>query len=221
MALIRRIMSYGQCEVFTYLSYKEMNRWITDAHKADAFTRAFGGEEWRTCINLDERERRQKLLQLYKDALKKEDRGNVKYVVSFLMFDKNRSPLYWLLFCTNSIRGLEEMKKAMWHADRTGEFRFSDNDAPRQLRLLNESFDPAWLAEELRSRLAGRTMFAIEVKEFVLVETPCYLFKKALSKLESDGTAKVIAAPVGRKAGKYPDDLLNAIQLRFDNRLFG
>lgn len=109
----------------------------------------------------------------------------------------------------------------MWYADKTGEFRFSDNDAPGQLRLLGDSFDPAWLAEELRSKLAGRTMYAIEVKEYVLVETPCHLFKAALAKLESENAAKVIAAPVGRKAGKYPDDQLNKIRLRFDNRLFG
>ncbi len=203
MALIRRIMSYDQCEVFTYLSYKDMNRWIIDPHKADAFTRAFGGEEWRECVSLPERERRQRLLELYKAALKNENRGDVKYVVSFLMFDKNGSPLYWLLFCTNSLRGLEEMKKAMWYVDKTGEFRFSDNDAPGQLQLLKESFDPAWLAEELRSRLAGRTMTAMEVKEFVLVETPCYLFKEALRKLESNKTAKVIAAPVGASRARF------------------
>ena len=220
MDLIQRIMSYGQCEVFTYLSYKEMNRWITDPHKADAFTRAFGGEEWRQCIPLPEHERRKKLLDLYQIALRMEDRGNAKYVVSFLMFDKNGSPLYWLLFCTNSIRGLEEMKKAMWYVDKTGEFRFSDNDAPDQLKLLNESFDPDWLAEELRSRLAGRTMTAMEVKEFVLVETPCHLFKSALSKLEADNAAKVITAPVGRKSGKYPDDQLHDIRLRFNSWLF-
>jgi hypothetical protein len=136
------------------------------------------------------------------------------------MFDKNGSPLYWLLFCTNSLRGLEEMKEAMWHVDKTGEFRFSDNDAPGQLRLLKESFDPAWLAEELRSKLAGRTMTAMEVKEFVLVETPCYLFKPALRKLESDKTMKVVAAPAGRRPGTYKNDQLDDIRLRFDNPLF-
>jgi three-Cys-motif partner protein len=51
MDLIKRIMSYPQCEVFTYLNYKDMNRWISDPAKAAAFTRAFGGEEWRKCID--------------------------------------------------------------------------------------------------------------------------------------------------------------------------
>jgi len=38
MALISRILKFGQCEVFTYLDYKDMNRWITDPSKAVAFT---------------------------------------------------------------------------------------------------------------------------------------------------------------------------------------
>jgi three-Cys-motif partner protein len=218
MNLISRILSYPQCEVFTYLSYKEMNRWISDDHKSEAFTRAFGGEEWRMARTLPERQRRQHLLASYKDALRA--RAGAKYVVSFLMFDQNNSPLYWLLFCTNNLRGLEEMKKAMWFVDKTGSFRFSDSDEPAQLKLLEQCFDQSWLAERLRSDLQGRTMTASEVKEFVLSETPCYLFKTALSALEADKAAAVIDSPAGRKPGKFPDSDLGAIKFRFGKPLF-
>ena len=218
MDLIKRILSYGQCEVFSYLCYREMNRWITDPHKAPAFTRAYGGEEWRECIQLPERERRQKLLDLYKAALR--SKGGAHYVVSFLMFDKNNTPLYWLLFCTNNSRGLEEMKRAMWSVDKSGEFRFSDSDNPAQLKLLNESFSQSWLAGELLSRLAGRTMTGTEIKEFVLVETPCYLFKDALKSLESAKKIAVVASPTGRKPGTFPGEKLLDIHVRFPSSLF-
>jgi len=218
MNLIARILSYPQCEVFTYLSYKEMNRWITDERKSDAFTRAFGGEEWRECIDLPEQQRRNQLLEKYKAALK--SRAEAKYVVSFLMFDRNNLPLYWLLFCTNNLRGLEEMKKAMWAVDKTGEFRFSDRDDPKQLQLLHQSFDDHWLADELRTRLKGRTMTAAEVKEYVLAATPCYLFKTALKSLELSEDASVIHAPIGRRKGVYKDEHLNEIQFRFQHKLF-
>jgi three-Cys-motif partner protein len=92
MDLVARILSYPQCEVFTYLNYLEMNRWISDPHKAEAFKRAFGGEEWRGSVSLPEHERRQHLLDTYKTALR--NRGGAKYVVSFLMFDLNNRPLY-------------------------------------------------------------------------------------------------------------------------------
>jgi hypothetical protein len=60
-----------------------------------------------------------------KGRLEKERKGRraeAKFVSSFLMFDKNELPLYWLIFCTNNLRGLEEMKKAMWHVDKTVAF---------------------------------------------------------------------------------------------------
>lgn len=216
MDLITRILSYPQCEVFTYLNYLEMNRWITDPHKAPAFTRAFGGEEWRGAVSLPEHERRQHLLDTYKTALR--SRGGAKYVVSFLMFDQTNRPLYWLLFCTNNLRGLEEMKKAMWAVDKSGGFRFSDRDDPTQLRLLAECFDQEWLAKEMQFRLAGRTLTVAAVREFVLTETPCYSFKKvALRSLEMAKAVTPVAAPVGRKPGTYPDDQM---KLRFSRPLF-
>ncbi len=223
MALISRILRFGQCEVFSYLDYKDMNRWIGDPTKASAFTRAYGGEEWRGAVDLPERERRKFLLDQYKCALKDPNRGKAAYVTSFSMFDKNNQPLYWLIFCTNNLRGLEEMKKAMWAVDKTGEFRFSDEDNPSQLRLFSESFDQAWLAEELATRLAGKTMSVYTIKEYVLTDTPCYLFKTALKSLElgKERCAKVTKAPAGRKPGIYPDEQLQEIEMTFEKSLFG
>jgi three-Cys-motif partner protein len=220
MDLVARVLRYGQCEVFTYLDYKDMNRWITDPTKTPAFNRAYGGEDWRQCINLPEAKRRSCLLDRYKAALKRrvqEGGAEGKFVASFLMFDRNEQPLYWLVFCTNNLRGLEEMKKAMWFVDKTGSFRFSDQDNPDQLRLLDDSFNQDWLAEELRARLAGREMSVLAIKEFVLTDTPCYLFKAALKKLEVGPmkSATVLQAPQGRKPGTYRDQILHQIILRF------
>lgn len=223
MDLIRRILKFGQCEVFSYLDYRDMNRWITDPTKAAAFTRAYGGQEWREAINLPQRERTKFLLDQYKAALKDPNCGNAAYVTSFSMFDRSSQPLYWLMFCTNNLRGLEEMKRAMWAVDKTGEFRFSDQDNPSQLRLFSESFDQVWLAEELARRLGGNTMSAYKVKEFVLTGTPCYLFKAALKSLEvgKKKRAKVTKAPPGRKPGTYPDEQLEQIEVAFESSLFG
>jgi three-Cys-motif partner protein len=209
MNLIKRVLRYGQCEVFTYLDYKAMNRWITDPTKAPAFTRAYGGQEWQGCINLPERQRRTRLLELYKAALQDTNRADVKYVTTFVMYDDHEQPLYWLLFCTNNLRGLEEMKKAMWAVDRSGGFRFSDKDNPDQPSLLNDRYDDAWLAEELLEKLANRSMTVEQIREYVLVETPCYLFKTAFKSLEVGKTKSVtvVRQPPGRKPGTYSDRL--------------
>jgi three-Cys-motif partner protein len=223
MKLISRILRFPQCEVFSYLDYKNMNRWISDPDKTSAFTRAFGGEQWRGAIQLPERDRRRFLLDNYKAALKDPKRGNATYVTSFSMFDNNGQPLYWLFFCTNNLRGLEEMKRAMWSVDKTGEFRFSDEDNPKQLPLFSKAYDPDWLAAELAKRLAGRTVTVDQVKEYVLTDTPCYLFKEALKSLETGKHKRIVVVkkPPGRKSGSYPDEQLEAIELKFEQTLFG
>ncbi|MHC4402364.1 MAG: three-Cys-motif partner protein TcmP [Planctomycetota bacterium] len=206
MELVKRILSYPQCEVFLYLDYKGMNRWISDPTKAASFTRAYGGEEWRLAVKVPESQRRDVLLTEYKKALR--SRGGTKYVCSFTMFDRHDSPLYWLVFCTNHLRGLEEMKKAMWKVDTTGGFHFSDSDNPAQLRLLKDTFDQTWLAEELSVKLAGKTLTVGQVKEYVLTETPCCLYKRALSALEcsSDPKVEVLNAPPKRRRGTFSEE---------------
>ena len=215
MQLIQRLLAFPQCEVFSYLDYQDMNRWIADPSKAPGFQRAWGGDEWREAINLPESERRVHLLASYKTAL--QTRAKARYVCSFSMFDDKKSPLYWLIFSTNNLRGLEEMKKAMWSVNKTGGFRFSDKDSPGQLRLLKDEFGQEWLAGELERKLAGRTMTVADVKEHVLVSTPCYRFKDALKCLEmrQDPVVRVINTPVKRKPGTFPEDELGSIVVRF------
>lgn len=215
MDLIREILSQQQCEVFSYLDYKNMNRWISDPSKVASFDRAFGGDEWRKATDLREAERRAFLWDAYKAAL--HERAGAKYVCSFVMFDRNDAPLYWLVFCTNNLRGLEVMKTAMWRVDKSGGFKFSDKDNPDQLMLLEDQFDKDWLAHNLRTALAGKTLTSAEVKEYVLTQTPCYLFKKALAILETDrdSAVQILKSPPKRRRGKFPDEQLDEILVRF------
>lgn len=63
-------------------------------------------------------------------------------------------------------------------------------------------------------------MTAMDIKEFVLVETPCCLFKNALKSLENEKSAVVVNAPPGRKKGAFLDEHLTEIRIRFDKGLF-
>ena len=217
MELIQRLLAFPQCEVFSYLDYKDMNRWITDPSKASGFSRTYGGDEWQQAKTMPERDRRDYLLKAYKKAIL--DRAHAKYVHDFAMFDRAGRLLYWLVFSTNNLRGLEEMKKAMWKVDSTGSFRFSDKDNCDQMTFL-DAYDARWLADELAERLAGQEMTAARIKEYVLSETPCCLFKKALESLETGKKPRlrVVRAPEGRRPGKFPDKNLDHIMIRFDDR---
>jgi three-Cys-motif partner protein len=202
--LVAKIMAWDQCEVLSYLNWDHLNRYLSDPSKAAGITGAFGTEDWKQAIQMPGDQRRTFLLQLYRDALI--TKGGSKYVLDFAMYGRNDSLLYWLFFSTNHIRGLEEMKKAMWSMDESGGFRFSDHDHPGQLLLL-KGLDDAWLADELTRRLAGRTLTVEDVRIFVLTETPHYLFKGALRRLEMDSKVVQPVSPrVGRKPGTYPED---------------
>lgn len=212
ITLIAQILQWPQCEVFSYLNWDHLNQYLTHAPKAAGITGAFGSEVWKQALSMPTANRRSFLLSEYRQALT--TRARAKFVLDFAMYDENDSLLYWLFFCTNSIRGVEEMKKAMRQVDKTGSFRFSDKDDPSQLLLLS-GCDDEWLANELASRLTGRTMTAEEVKVYVLSETPCHLFKKALAKLEREDKCEIAAAPAKRRAHSFPDDLLGSIRVRF------
>jgi hypothetical protein len=132
-------------------------------------------------------------------------RGGAKFVWPFAMFDENTRLLAWLFFCTNAIDGLREMKKAMWKVDRTGGFSFSDKHGLGQLTLL-KGYSDTNLADDMKRGLIGKTISVGEVHEWVLVETPAYLFKRALAALEEQGIAKPINPQPKRRAGQYPDE---------------
>jgi three-Cys-motif partner protein len=177
MQLIHRIMSQPQCEVFSYLNWDHMNRFLTDQTKWASLDKAFGGPEWRPAPKLESNERSVFMLKTYKTALK--EKGSTNYVWHFAMCDSNDKLLYWLFFCTNNLRGLEEMKRAMYKVDPEGGFRFSDKDDPTQLSLF-DSYQDEMLAQDLSAILQGKILTVSKVKEFILTETPSYIYKAAL-----------------------------------------
>jgi three-Cys-motif partner protein len=212
MQLIHRIMSQHQCEVFSYLNWDHMNRFLTDQIKWASLDKAFGGTEWRPALELESNKRSAFMLKTYKTALK--EKGNSKYVWHFAMCDANDKLLYWLFFCTNNLRGLEEMKRAMCKADPGRRFRFSDKDDPTQLNLF-DSYQDEMLAQDLATILPGKILTVSKVKEFVLTETPSYIYKAALKILEERELMKVRNAPPKRKKGTFPDKYMDQMQLVF------
>src|SRR5207245_11369976 len=111
---------------------------------------------------------------------------------------------YYLVFVTKSIKGMEVMKDAMWAADKTGSYRFSDRTDPAQRTLLLD--EPAWVgpaAKAVHAKFAGREVPIEEVRTFLLLETPFRFRKGILKRLEEEG--KIIDVSLRQKAGTFPD----------------
>ncbi len=202
MGLIGDIMRRRYCEAFTFLNWRDLNRWMRDESKADGITRAFGGDEWRKALGMPPGARAAFLLDYYTKALR--GGGNARYVWHFAMHDSDDRLIYWLFFCTNSLIGLKEMKRAMLRVDQSGQFRFSDRDDPRQGYLFDGSNTES-VADRLYSIVAGKTMTVSEVEEVVLTETAGVLHKGALKVLEGQGKLTPVDPPKGRRPRTYPD----------------
>jgi len=215
--LIKRILSHDQCEVLTYLFWRDLDRFITDPNKHKGISSAYGCEEWRPAIAMKPGERDRFMLRFYTQCLK--DKAKASFVWPFAMLDQGERLLYWLFFCTNNIRGLEEMKRAMWKVDNTGGFTFSDKEGFGQLKFLT-SYTEEQLEADMERGLAGKTLTVSEVAEWVLTETPHYKFKTALAGLERRGVAVPITPPTNRRPGTYPDAFMN-MRIAFEASMFG
>lgn len=120
------------------------------------------------------------------------------------MYSEKRQLIYWLFFCTNEIKGLEVMKRAMLKVDTSGgHFSFCDATNPDQLIMFDQCTDE-WLAEHLSTKFAGQDLTVAQIEEHVLTSTPRISFKTALKTLEDSGRLMVLSSPDGRRKGTFP-----------------
>jgi len=201
MDLVNTILRHDICEVFSYLNWNMLHPFMSDATKHVGITRAFGGDEWREVIDLSGQEKENRFRQVYLAALR--NRGGAKYAYPFAMRDSNHRVIYWLFFCTNNIRGLEEMKGAMWSVDRSGGFEFSDKFVSDRSSLFK--YGPDDLARDLVTDLAGRTLSVKDIGEYALANTPACKYLEALGVMERDGQVKPVSPPAGRRTGSFGD----------------
>jgi len=130
-----------------------------------------------------------------------------KRVLPFVIVDGDETLKHDLVFLTNDSLGFLKMKEAMWTADESGEFRFSEADLDCQLQLLLQDHDGR-LWEHLITRFQGHTVGGSTVKQFVEQET-LYLDKhkrRVLILHESDRipVEERVKVTHRKRAGTYP-----------------
>lgn len=201
MQLIGRILKNDVCEVFSYLNWNMLNPFMADTTKHSGIIKAFGGSEWMEVLDLHGKAREDRFRDIYLAALR--SRAGAAYSYPFAMRDPNDRVIYWLFFCSNNIRGLEEMKAAMWGVDRSGGFEFSDKHADSLGKLFTYGDDE--LGRDLLDAFDGQTLTVGEVREFTLVNTPACIYKGALGDLERTKRLEAIDPPPGRRLGTFKD----------------
>jgi hypothetical protein len=177
---------------------------IARQRRRDGF---FGTDDWKECVDApDPRTRNRCLHDLYLYQLHLA--AGAEYVRSFEMSNERDVTDYYLFYATNELLGLKKMKEAMWKADESGEFRFSDATDPKQLVLFEKAPHLPALEASLLAEFSGADVSVREIERFVLVETAFREthYKGILKVLERDaGLLKVINAAPGRRAGTFGD----------------
>jgi three-Cys-motif partner protein len=213
---IKTILSYPSCEVLITFMYEELNRFLGHPDQTQNFDSFFGTPNWREGIAIADPKARYRFLR---DLYFKQLCGPAaaKYVRSFEMRNEQNRVDYLLFYATNSLKGLQKMKEAMWSVDESGAFTFSDATNPDQMILFAKSPPFADLRRQILERFKGSEASVGEVEEFVLAETAfreTHYKVHVLKDLEGQlpPLLEVINAQPGRRRGTFPD---KSLRLRF------
>jgi len=190
LRIIRRILKYPSCEVLVTFMEGFIRRFAE--RNEETLNDLFETDEWKKHL-----QKETPLVQLYERQLK--EKAGAKYTLSFRMIKLGRT-LYYLVFATKHIKGLEVMKEAMWRVDPRGQYKFGDL-AKGQTTLFNLSskwwyYDAARLVYQ---RFAGKTVSWEDIWKFVIEETPYVYRAGILNKLENDGKIVRVEREDGKK----------------------
>lgn len=170
-SLIKRLMQNDKCEVLITFMYEEINRFLSHQDLPEHFDSLFGCKDWRAGIPITDPLRRKKLIHdLYMTQLSKQ--AHITYVRSFEMLNRGNRTDYFLFFGTNNYEALKKMKEAMWKADETGGYHFSDTTNLSQSLLFGAKPDLSDLKRLIIGRYKGQQTSVDEIERFVVVDTP-------------------------------------------------
>jgi hypothetical protein len=203
---ISKLLRNSRCEVLVNFMYEEVNRFISREEHAENFDQLFGTTEWRNVRSILEPSRRRKAIH---DIYLKQLKTCTEHVHSFEMLNRGNSTDYFLFFATNSLRGLEKMKEAMWKVDDTGSFQFSDHaDSRRLMSLFSAQPNLAPLKEAILRNFKGKQITIECLRDWVIAETeflPKHLKGPILVPMEKAGEVSVVNPAPKRRKGTFSD----------------
>jgi three-Cys-motif partner protein len=203
---VEEILKAERSEVLINFMFEEINRFLAIDELAANHDALFGTDKWRALTKITNSvERRSRIHDLYRDQLSK----FAKYVRSFEMCNKQNRTDYFLFFATNSLKGLEKMKDAMWKVDSTGFYQFSDKiHFAGQLSFFSDNPQYDILEKMILADFGGKTVTVEQLEEWVIEETPfrrAHLKKPVLAPMEAADRLTVMSPLPSRRRGTFPD----------------
>jgi three-Cys-motif partner protein len=139
LQLSSRILQFRGCEVFIYIPWPFIARFINTPAVEGALTTLFSDESWKAARGLSGHDAARTLHEIFLGKV----RRAAGYAVSFeIDAAQGRGWAgYTLYFGTGNTLGLERMKEAMWRVDPAGGVRFAYSNDPRQMTIFDAAPD--------------------------------------------------------------------------------
>jgi three-Cys-motif partner protein len=208
MSLAGKFLDFPRSEALFFLPLSFVHRFVGRQGQEDALTNLFNTDRWRDAVSLEGDARREFLLHLFEDQLRRQ--GQVAFVTSFELRTRDGND-YRLVFATGHQRGLELMKRAMWSVDPLQGTRYLARTETGQEVLFQPTVDTGPLLAELQS-VFGRNAFTVpDASRVTLLRTPYlpdgHLKRLTLVPAEKRGVLHV-TRPQVRRAGSFTDDVV-------------
>lgn len=204
MEIIQRIFRNNKCEVYISFMYDAINRFKGTSDFESHLNALYGCKDWKEGLDIEDGTDRKKfLLSLYRNQLKK---AGARFVVHFELYEGNRL-VYAIFFGTQSEKGCERMKQAIWKVDPFGNYTFHGTNSP-QLILDPGHPDVMPLRATLIEKFKGNDYVGIdEILTFVSTDETDFhsghVKKLTLIPMERDGLIEVLPASRKKKL-TYP-----------------
>lgn len=202
--LMARILSHPKCEVFVNIMVEFINRFLE--HPNDRvlahFPSTFGTDEVLS-IPKQPGDRIGALLALYRRQLD----SKARFVGKFDMHGRKDQKTYSLFFASNSPKGFEKMKEAMWSVDKAEGGKFSDFEPGAASQTGLFTLQVVW--DDVRSAFSGKSVPMSDLERYVIEQTdflPKHL-RAALKEREQNGEISVEVRPgQKRRKGEFPSE---------------
>ena len=205
MPVIRDMLGFEKCEVLVTFMSEYVNRFLThpDASLRYSLDELFGTNDYRQATDLTGDERKWFLRDLYVRQLREE--AGFRFAKPFEVRDLGRGTrtMYFLMFGTHHIRGLDRMKTAMWKLDPERGVLFAGLTGGDPL-LFEPEPDVSPLEVALRDCFTGQAVRIEDIEEFVITDTDYTSshYKPILKRIEAQGLIEGVSGRTRRNT--YP-----------------
>ena len=203
--LASSLIALPRCEALMYVPINHLARFVCEPDLEATLDKLYPDGGWKRARDVTDLPTRCQILQ---DAMVARLEQSCDWVRPFEIVPDVGKNRYTLFFGTNSPRGLQRMKDAMWKLDPNGGLRFTDSTTVDHPVLFEPRPDLARLENLLRDHFGTKTAGIESLADFTLKKTAFRdngHLKPLLKAAEGADRLEIVKAKPNRRPGTFPE----------------